>query len=168
MYNKYMNTHLILLLVLLISLVLQITAVSTDYWALHKLPSELDSLDIRLHYGLWKYCDRSICDRLTDKEEDYSKVLFLTAIKVSQAFSVIGIILTFLLLVVLSTGKYLNLKYYLYAGAVLCCLITFCIWIGIYRSKKTVSMMDLKSTPSWSYWVYFAGSIVLSTSLYFF
>lgn len=147
--------------ILVISLVMQIVAVSTNNWAKYR-PQDVDS---GINYGMWKICNGNSCKDMKDiNESDLDLGKMKKNIQVIQAFAIIGIVMTAVLIVMLVMNH--SSTMYAYVGAIVSCVIAIGIWISKYMDNSvTMGSVASKSVPDWSYWVYVVGVIMLPSYL---
>ena len=143
---------------LLIALVLQVVAISTDYWSVKDGP-KTGSAKIIDHVGLWKMCGTisnsaasgSVCEHLPPKDEKYFPKNSLYAVRI---FSLLGTLLMLYSMGSLAYGeKYDRKQLISLLSGVGCVLLSVVIYSAEMFKIKDNDTSVTKFKPGYSFYL---------------
>lgn len=163
---SYESKRMFLLVVALATMALQITAVSTEYWAVKDV-YDGKSVSAKVNWGLWKMCgDASVQGLNVDKCYDLPpkgdpKEFRKNSLEAARAFAVLGPVLVFLSIFfthVHSLGGHWQGVLLLMGG--LCSLIATVVFAAELRKPFGGAMGGKTAKYGYSYFLSMAGGVM--------
>lgn len=150
------NKKYLLTLLALVTIVLQVVAISTEYWATYKSPGMVVTR-VEEHWGLWKQCitvsGNEVC-RHTPPSDD--KKFKKNSLEATRAFAIMGPL--FVSMSVLSMYMRPSAKKWhcalMLLGAV-CSLVAMTIF-----AAELLKLDESKGTPGYSFYLNLAGGVM--------
>lgn len=154
--NTFMNLFVVVL-------ILQIIAVSTEYWGTRKLMSDLDA-----NMGLWKMCGHvpanpKVCVDIPQGENQYFPKHALNAVR---AFSILAILATMLAMYNHHTMNSMSLPCCPMFCAGLLAIVASMIWLAKLRKYHVDANLEIEFTPGVSYYCMLVSGFVMFYACY--